>query len=88
MCIFIGASLLFSAWRSVLTAMNSTPRSLLRIIRFTALLPPPPIPTTLMRAFPSRVRSMSFTGSSSRISILGRCGECASRAPLLVVASP
>ena len=44
------ASLMSSAWASVLTAMNSTPLSPTSIIRFTALTPPPPMPTTLMTA--------------------------------------
>jgi hypothetical protein len=38
------------AWRSVFTAMNSTPWSPEAIMRETALPPPPPTPTTLMRA--------------------------------------
>src|SRR6185503_9738918 len=45
-----GASLWRSAWASVFTAMNSTPIISARIIRFTALLPPPPTPITLMSA--------------------------------------
>ena len=44
------ASLMRSAWASVLMAMNSTPLSPTSIIRLTALTPPPPIPTTLMMA--------------------------------------
>ena len=44
------ASLMSSACASVLIAMNSTPLSPSSIIRFTALTPPPPIPTTLMTA--------------------------------------
>jgi len=47
---FTSASLMSSAWASVLTAMNSTPRSPASIIRLTALTPPPPTPTTLMMA--------------------------------------
>src|SRR5919201_1990221 len=46
-------------------AMNSTPRSRERIMRLTALLPPPPTPTTLIRALPSRVRSISCGATSS-----------------------
>src|SRR5436309_5352820 len=38
------------AWQSVLATMNSTPCRLVEIIRFTALLPPPPTPITLMLA--------------------------------------
>src|ERR1700676_3947547 len=52
--------------------MNSTPLSRLWIMRLTALLPPPPTPTTLMRAFPSSVLSRSFMGVSSRCLLLGR----------------
>ncbi|MBD2900526.1 hypothetical protein amrb99_95310 [Actinomadura sp. RB99] len=47
---FTSASLISSAWASVLIAMNSTPLSPSSIIRLTALTPPPPIPTTLMTA--------------------------------------
>ena len=47
---FTSASLMRSAWASVLIAMNSTPLSPTSIIRFTALTPPPPMPTTLMMA--------------------------------------
>ena len=39
-----------SACRSVLATMNSTPSSPAATMRLTALLPPPPTPTTLMRA--------------------------------------
>src|SRR5439155_4121985 len=49
-CSFTGACESFSAWRSVLAVMNSTPSSLARIIRFTALQPPPPTPMTLIFA--------------------------------------
>ena len=44
------ASLMSSAWASVLTAMNSTPLRPTSIIRLMALTPPPPMPTTLMTA--------------------------------------
>ena len=44
------ASLISSAWASVLAAMNSTLRSPESIMRLTALTPPPPTPTTLMTA--------------------------------------
>ena len=44
------ASLMSSAWASVLAAMNSTLRSPASIMRLTALTPPPPTPTTLMTA--------------------------------------
>ncbi len=49
-CSLTGARHLCSACRSVLAAMNSTPRSWASIMRFTALPPPPPTPSTLMRA--------------------------------------
>ena len=47
---FTSASLISRACASVLTAMNSTPLSPASIIRFTALTPPPPTPTTLITA--------------------------------------
>ena len=47
---FRSASLINSAWASVLVAMNSTPRRPASIIRLTALTPPPPTPTTLITA--------------------------------------
>ena len=47
---FRSASLMSSAWASVLAAMNSTLRRPESIIRLTALTPPPPIPTTLITA--------------------------------------
>ena len=50
MRILCGASDCSSAWASVLQAMNSTPIISARIIRLTALLPPPPTPMTRMRA--------------------------------------
>ena len=40
-----------SACASVFTEMNSTPSRCSSIIRFTAFPPPPPTPTTFMRAF-------------------------------------
>src|SRR6266699_1037723 len=49
-CSFTGACESFSACRSVLAVMNSTPSSLARIMRFTALHPPPPTPMTLIFA--------------------------------------
>src|SRR3970282_1000401 len=55
--IFLSALLIASAWASVLIAMNSTPRSPALIMRFTALLPPPPTPTTLIAAYLRRSRS-------------------------------
>ena len=50
MRILCGASDWSSAWASVLTAMNSTPINSARIMRLTALLPPPPTPMTRMSA--------------------------------------
>ena len=50
MWILTSASHIDSACASVLTAMNSTPRTPASIIRLTALVPPPPTPTTLMTA--------------------------------------
>jgi hypothetical protein len=50
MWIFISASVIWRAWASVLTAMNSTPDNPELIMRFTALVPPPPMPTTLITA--------------------------------------
>ena len=47
---FTSASHIESAWASVFTAMNSTPRTPASIIRLTAFVPPPPTPTTLMTA--------------------------------------
>jgi hypothetical protein len=48
-----------SAWASVLTEMNSTPPSWSSIIRLTALPPPPPTPTTFIRAVWTPVSSSS-----------------------------
>src|SRR5665213_360641 len=77
---FLCALLSCNAWWSVLTAMNSTPLRRLWIMRLTALLPPPPTPTTLMRAFPSSVRSRSFMGVSSRFLLFGRSEDSPARA--------
>src|SRR5689334_13081083 len=44
--------------------MNSTPSSPAATMRFTALLPPPPTPTTLMRA-PDRPCSSSLSRNAS-----------------------
>ena len=46
----VGALASIRAWASVLMATNSTPWMPSSIIRLTALQPPPPTPTTLMRA--------------------------------------
>ncbi len=50
MWILVGASDIWSCWMSVLTAMNSTPRTSASIIRLIALQPPPPTPTTRITA--------------------------------------
>ena len=50
MWILTSASHMDSAWASVLTAMNSTPLTPASTMRLTALVPPPPTPTTLMTA--------------------------------------
>ena len=50
MWILTSASHMSSAWASVLTAMNSTPFRPASTILFTAFVPPPPTPTTLMTA--------------------------------------
>ena len=44
------ASHMSNAWRSVLMAINSTPLTPASTIRFTALVPPPPTPTTFITA--------------------------------------
>ena len=46
----ISASQACRAWASVLTATNSTPRIPASTIRLTALVPPPPAPTTFITA--------------------------------------
>src|SRR5271163_3844090 len=49
-CSFTGACDNFSACKSVLAAMNSTPSTFARIMRLTALEPPPPTPITFIFA--------------------------------------
>ena len=49
-CTFTDAAFMRSAWTSVLATMNCTPSKPSRTMRFTALLPPPPTPITLIRA--------------------------------------
>ena len=49
-CSFTAAFELCSACTSVFAAINSTPSTCAAIMRFTALLPPPPTPITLIRA--------------------------------------
>src|SRR5947209_11430032 len=58
-CTFTSALLLSRACESVLTEMNSTPCSPSSTMRLSALPPPPPIPTTFMRAFCDTVSSSS-----------------------------
>src|SRR4029077_1535146 len=58
-CNFTGACDSFSACRSVFAVINSTPSSLARIMRFTALHPPPPTPMTLI-----------FAGCSSSLKLM------------------
>src|SRR6202171_841672 len=68
-CSLIGALLERSACRSVLATMNSTPSRPVPTIRLTALLPPPPIPMTLIRAAgPSPSSRWSRSGRSTRLS--------------------
>ena len=52
---------------SVLTQMNSTPRTPASIMRFTALVPPPPTPTTLIQALASSSSAWSLGSSCPSI---------------------
>src|SRR6266568_3631417 len=56
---FTSALLLSRACASVLTEMNSTPCRPSSTMRFSALPPPPPMPTTFIRAFCDTVSSSS-----------------------------
>src|SRR5207244_13564292 len=58
-CTFTSALLSSRACESVLTEMNSTPWSPSSTMRFRALPPPPPTPTTFIRAFCDPVSSSS-----------------------------
>jgi hypothetical protein len=58
----MGARERFSACRSVLATRNSMPSMPASIMRFTALLPPPPMPITFIRA--------PVSGGSSSMKIL------------------
>src|SRR6266446_5783526 len=58
-CTFTSALLLSRACASVFTEMNSTPWSPSSTMRFSALPPPPPTPTTFIRAFCDTVSSSS-----------------------------
>ena len=72
-CSLIGAAFCRSACRSVLATMNSTPSRPTWTMRLTALLPPPPMPITLMRApaLPSSSRR-SLRRLDSRLSSASR----------------
>ena len=61
-CILFGALFSRRACLSVLIPMNSTPATFSSIMRFTALLPAPPTPTTMIRA----ARSELFDFISSK----------------------
>src|SRR6185437_2380757 len=58
-CTFTSALLLSKACASVFTEMNSTPWRPSSTMRFSALPPPPPTPTTFIRAFCDTVSSSS-----------------------------
>src|SRR5215472_10737171 len=58
-CSLTGACDSLRACKSVFAVMNSTPSSLARIMRFTALQPPPPTPITLI-----------FAGCSSSLKLI------------------
>ena len=53
MCSVTWAAHCWRDWRSVLTPMNSTPSIWASTIRFTALTPAPPTPTTRMTGAPT-----------------------------------
>src|SRR5467141_1265829 len=63
-CTLTSALLLSSACASVLTEMNSTPRTPSSTIRLSALPTPPPTPTTFMRALCATVFPSSNIRSS------------------------
>src|SRR5205823_12634601 len=65
-CTFTSALLFSKAWASVFTETNSTPCSPSSTMRFRALPPPPPMPTTFMRAFRDTVSSSSKIMAPSR----------------------
>src|SRR6185437_15276481 len=82
MWIFVGASLIWSCWMSVLTATKSTCVMPASIIRSSAFRPAPPTPTTRMTArydAPSRPRSrragLSGIGSSQRVTARSGSGS-------------
>src|SRR5487761_221165 len=64
-----GACDILSACKSVLAATNSTPSTLARIMRFTALQPPPPTPMTLIFA-PFCGSSLNETRSPASFGII------------------
>ena len=73
--ILCGASDWRSAWASVLQAMNSTPIISARIIRLTALLPPPPTPMTRISAKFSESERSGIGLSSATLDGVVRDGD-------------
>ena len=67
-CTFIGALHNDNACLSVLIAINSTPSTFSSIIRFTALFPAPPTPTTIIFAFV--LSSLDFISSKAASSFI------------------
>jgi len=65
MWIFTDASLMCSAWMSVFTATNSTWLTPASIIRFTALMPAPPTPITLITARYAPLSGRGAAGSAA-----------------------
>src|SRR3954468_12921565 len=80
MWIFVGASLIWSCWMSVLTATKSTCVMPASIIRSSALRPAPPTPTTRITAryevlSRARSRRAGFAGNGSSHRAAGRSGS-------------
>ena len=73
MWMVLSASDMRRAWRSVFTAMNSTPRTPASTMRFTAFVPPPPTPTTLMTA---KCSEPGMFGISSSTPVAFYCCVC------------
>src|SRR5579862_1151643 len=73
-CSLTGAWHNFSAWRSVLAAINSTPSTLARIMRLTALQPPPPTPMTLILAGESSSLKLMRIALSFAVILFPPCG--------------
>src|SRR6185437_8855650 len=83
MLILTGASDICICCWSVLTAMNSTPLTPASIIRFSALQPPPPTPTTRMTArygldAPRGGESIPECGRSTTVELLPSSASTAS----------